>query len=73
MKINRREKEIVNGRKRKRENVLFFPNVKLQRRLPLWGKKEEIERRLFTYFKEEERKKRVKDVIMEEKGADERM
>ena len=73
MKINEREKEIENSRKRKRENVLFFPNVKLQKRLLLLGEKEEIKRQFFTCFKEKERKKSVKDVILEEIGADERM
>ena len=68
-----REKEVMNSRKRKRENVLFFPNVKLQKRLPLLDRKEEMKRRFFTYFKEKERKKSVKDVILEEKGAGERM
>ena len=42
MKINEREKEIMNSRKRKSENVLFFPNVKLQIGQVLFGKKEEI-------------------------------
>lgn len=73
MKINEREKEIMNSRKRKRENVLFFPNVKLQKGQVLFGKKEEIIRWVFIYFKEKERKKSVKNVILEEKGADEGM
>ena len=73
MKINERGKEIMNNRKRKRENVLFFPNVKLQKGQVLFGKKEEIIRCFFIYFKEKERKKSVKDVILEEKCADEGM
>lgn len=73
MKINERGKEIMNSRKRKRKNVLFFPNVKLQKGQVLFGKKEEIIRCFFIYFKEKERKKSVKDVILEEKCADEGM
>lgn len=73
MKINERGKEIMNSLKRKRENVLFFPNVKLQKGQVLFGKKEEIIRCFFIYFKEKERKKSVKDVILEEKCADEGM
>lgn len=73
MKINERGKEIMNSRKRKRKNVLFFPNVKLQTGQVLFGKKEEIIRCFFIYFKEKERKKSVKDVILEEKCADEGM
>lgn len=57
MKINERGKEIMNSIKRKRENVLFFPNVKLQKGQVLFGKKEEIIRCFFIYFKEKERKK----------------
>lgn len=73
MKINERGKEIMNSRKRKRKNVLFFPNVKLQKGQVLFGKKEEIIRCFFIYFKEKERKKSVKDVILEEKCADKGM
>ena len=73
MKIYERGKEIMNSRKRKRKNVLFFPNVKLQKGQVLFGKKEEIIRCFFIYFKEKERKKSVKDVILEEKCADEGM
>lgn len=73
MKINEREKEIMNSRKRKRENVLFFPNVKLQKGQLLLGKKEEIIRWVFIYFKEKERKKSVKDVVSVEKGTDKGM
>ena len=63
----------MNGRKRKRKNVLFFPNVKLQKGQVLFGKKEEIIRCFFIYFKEKERKKSVKDVILEEKGTEKGM
>ena len=63
MKINERGKEIMNSLKRKRENVLFFPNVKLQKGQVLFGKKEEIIRWVFIYFKEKDRKKSVKDVF----------
>lgn len=73
MKINERGKEIMNSRKRKRENVLFFPNVKLQKGQVLFGKKEEIIRCFFIYFKEKDRKKSVKDVILEEKGTEKGM
>ena len=73
MKINEREKEIMNSRKRKRENVLFFPNVKLQKGQLLLGKKEEIIRWVFIYFKEKERKKSVKDAVLEGKSTDKGM
>ena len=63
----------MNSRKRKRKNVLFFPNVKLQKGQVLFGKKEEIIRCFFKYFKEKERKKSVKDVILEEKGTEKGM
>lgn len=71
--MNEHDKENVKSGKRKRENVLFFPNVKLQKGQVLFGKKEEIIRWFFIYFKEKERKKSVKEEVLEEKGTDKGM
>ena len=45
-----REKEVMNSRKRKRENVLFFPNVKLQKKVAAFGRKRRNKKAVFYMF-----------------------